>query len=904
MNTKTIILCGLAILVIAVLTITAAGGFFGWFGPRTLIVNDDGKADYEIIQKAIDDARSGDTIFVRNGIYCENLRITKSIKLVGEDKNNTIIDAGGEGRCIYVTADNVHISDFTLQNGEWGIYLESSSKCVLTQNNIIDIKPFYGLFVEGKYDNSIDESNTINGKPVYYFHDIHRSRENPEIIENKESLGSVILSNCTHFILRNNTIANGDGILLMDSSKNILRGNKILKREHIKPNERAGAYSMQAYYGLYYGLWVEGAFDNDIDQSNKINDKPIYYFHDTHGTTDDSKIIENKSAGAIILANCTHFIVRNNTLEGGDGILLIQSSNNNIIYNIANSNNYNGISLISSSDNNIANNTASRKFYLLAVQINGIQLDSSRNNNITYNTVRYNYNGISLISSDNNNIKSNNIANNNRDGIKLNLSSNNNVVNNTANFNSFGITLVSSSNNNIANNTANYNKGGISLYPSSNNTITYNTANNNSLVGILLNSSSNNNNIANNTANYNDLGISLISSSSNNNITCNTANYNDYYGIWLDSSSNNTMTNNTVLNNEVGIWLFSSNFSSILNNTITNNRIGIKCEFSSDLSIHYNCIYSNTEYGVFNEASTYINATYNWWKGIPNITGDSVSGNVTYIPYLHETQIVITSPNNQSAFALGQTITFNSSLLGDFVPYTYNWISNIDGYIGNEKTFKLSKLSAGIHTINLIVKDSNGSTLSDTITIAIKKPPEFITENESWSDENITLDEDLIILEGGNLTLNNVTLKINCSLPGHYRIVVQNGASLHINNSNITSTNPGNNFLFQVYNGTTFEMKNSELHGCGYSLKDDKLAGLWINANHTTIEKNVITNNLNGLIFYQSNNNNIINNNIVYNDFVGIGLDSSNNNNIANNTAHHNNLIGITLNSSINNSTI
>ena len=48
--------------------------------------------DYSTIQLGINNANPGDTIFVRNGVYYENIIIEKKITLVGENKNNTIID--------------------------------------------------------------------------------------------------------------------------------------------------------------------------------------------------------------------------------------------------------------------------------------------------------------------------------------------------------------------------------------------------------------------------------------------------------------------------------------------------------------------------------------------------------------------------------------------------------------------------------------------------------------------------------------------------------------------------------------------------------------------------------------------------------------------------------------------
>ena len=49
-------------------------------------------AGYESIQESIDNANEGDTIYIRNGIYYETIVINKSITLIGEGEDKTIID--------------------------------------------------------------------------------------------------------------------------------------------------------------------------------------------------------------------------------------------------------------------------------------------------------------------------------------------------------------------------------------------------------------------------------------------------------------------------------------------------------------------------------------------------------------------------------------------------------------------------------------------------------------------------------------------------------------------------------------------------------------------------------------------------------------------------------------------
>ena len=91
---------------------------------NTLYVGGSGEGNYSSIQDAIDKASDGDTVFVFNGIYYENVRIMqKSINLIGEDKNLTIIDANySEYPILIVSSNNVRVSGFTLINPEGDPY--------------------------------------------------------------------------------------------------------------------------------------------------------------------------------------------------------------------------------------------------------------------------------------------------------------------------------------------------------------------------------------------------------------------------------------------------------------------------------------------------------------------------------------------------------------------------------------------------------------------------------------------------------------------------------------------------------------------------------------------------------------------------------------------------------------
>jgi len=99
--------------------------------------------DFPTIQAAIDsnEVKYFDTIIVRSGTYTldEELVIHKPIKLIGEDKETTIIEVNGYSvEVIQISASFVTVSGFTVRNGDYaGIYVYSGYIGVKITNNII-----------------------------------------------------------------------------------------------------------------------------------------------------------------------------------------------------------------------------------------------------------------------------------------------------------------------------------------------------------------------------------------------------------------------------------------------------------------------------------------------------------------------------------------------------------------------------------------------------------------------------------------------------------------------------------------------------------------------------------------------------------------------------------------------
>ena len=118
--------------------------------------------DYPTIQDAIDNASDGDTIQVRSGTYYENVFVDKSVTIIGEDKETTIIDGNLLGDVVYVSANWVNISGFTIQNSgniefvDAGIHIRSNYNAI--SDNNLGPNGMFGIYIESSCKNTIEEN--------------------------------------------------------------------------------------------------------------------------------------------------------------------------------------------------------------------------------------------------------------------------------------------------------------------------------------------------------------------------------------------------------------------------------------------------------------------------------------------------------------------------------------------------------------------------------------------------------------------------------------------------------------------------------------------------------------------------------------------------------------------------
>ncbi len=186
---------------------------------KTLTIPD----DYPTIQAGVLAAHPGDIVYVRKGVYTENVSISKSLTLQGEDRQNTIITGSGSGSVIHITASYVLVDGFTVKNGELG--LDLSSDLPIHHISLKDL---------------IVTSNTRNGIESHKSGGFHLIEdciisENREYGLNVHQFSRSIIRNCEVF-------GNNTGLRPAWGWHILVEGNKIFK------NRGAGIYFDSCYY--------------------------------------------------------------------------------------------------------------------------------------------------------------------------------------------------------------------------------------------------------------------------------------------------------------------------------------------------------------------------------------------------------------------------------------------------------------------------------------------------------------------------------------------------------------------------------------------------------------------------------------------------------------------------------
>jgi len=367
---------------------------------NTLYVGGSGEGNYTRIQDAIDNASDGDTVFVYNGTYYENIEIKKSINLFGEHRDTTVIDGDGGHMVIYLAemafVESVIVSGFTIQNGRAGIVYDTGI------NNLGS--HFFSMKCEhhtsAGFYNNILRNNKVGISVGWWSQHIFLSNN---IISNNEY--GITFDNSMYCWIYDNTIMDNDnGIYFYYNgySNDLFKNNISNNKNGIILN----------YYST--NNWI---YENTITE----NDKGICLYNSDYNEIRDNIITLNNKDCISLFSSDFNFITQNIIVDNGNGINLSNSNYTSINDNTVRHTNF-GIYLLNSNRNSIEDNN-------IIENTNGIYLEKSSWNDISVNILEGNDGSIWFKShSKQNTIARNDIKNNSKSGLLLDCFCNKNSI--------------------------------------------------------------------------------------------------------------------------------------------------------------------------------------------------------------------------------------------------------------------------------------------------------------------------------------------------------------------------------------------------------------------------------------------------------------------------------------------
>jgi parallel beta-helix repeat protein len=249
-------------------------------------VGGNGPGNYTRIQDAIDNSSDRDTIFVFNGTYNENIVIDKAIKLLGDNKNNTIIDgSSGNESIIIIKANEVYIGGFTVRNSS----------------------PFYrGIFFRPNCNGvSIIDNIIKNSRGAILLQSSHNTNISRNIIIDNYNNCDIDLINSSDNTICRNVVIHTSGVypvsisLSANSCNNKIIGNTINKSFYGISVAFSSNYNKIYANSIrnceWYGIDLYGASYNDVN-SNSISDNKWGVFvvwHSDHNNINSNTISNN-----------------------------------------------------------------------------------------------------------------------------------------------------------------------------------------------------------------------------------------------------------------------------------------------------------------------------------------------------------------------------------------------------------------------------------------------------------------------------------------------------------------------------------------------------------------------------------------------------------------------------------
>jgi parallel beta-helix repeat protein len=309
----------------------------------TLIVNTTGSEGAFIsIQDAIDNASAGDTVFVYQGSYNENIMINKSLNMKGENRDNTWIKGDDTGDVVVVSADWVNITGFTITKGgssfeNAGLKLIDNKNCKIYENCISN-NGYYGIYLYNSSWNEILNNSAYNN--YWDCINLKYSRGN-NIVDNTlystEGIGIMAYYSDETSIQSNTAWDHWGSIYLLRSNQSSVINNSVSNGIYgIRGDFCLGNnYTENTAFNNEYAFNIENSEENNIlNNTVKSNNKNGIKLFQTTKTNISANEVSNSGIGIYLHTTYGPNIVTENTISSNEyGIELYHSGNNWIYHN-------------------------------------------------------------------------------------------------------------------------------------------------------------------------------------------------------------------------------------------------------------------------------------------------------------------------------------------------------------------------------------------------------------------------------------------------------------------------------------------------------------------------------------------------------------------------------------------
>ena len=733
------------------------------FSSETIVV----PTDFPTIQAAINNASDGDTVFVYNGTYFENVVVNKTIMLVGEDRDTTIIDGDGNSFAIHVPSDNVSISGFKIRNsgsqivqifnvdncnltgnivtdGSVGVYLLNAKGSYIGNNNVSNTQ--IGIRLESCDRNTLKNNNvTLNQDTgVYIVHSSNIVASANFLVENikqglylKYSSGNIVKENLVadngagiqlHYSTDNTIVDNDltgnseEGLNLYYSTGNVINSNVVtrnclgtrlaysgsntLKSNHIASND----------YDFEIEAVTLSSFVNDIDTTNTVEGRQIYYL-----VNQENLVVNSSSnAGYVAVVNSTNVIVKDLNLTGNGEGLLLAYTDLATIENCTLTDNRRGIRLYSSNYAAVRGNTINRN------SDEGVSMFECHRSNVSGNVVTENGVGMFFHYMTDSSVVGNNVTDNFERGVQI-LGSNHNIL----------------GQNSLEKN----GRQGIYMFNSDDNTVSDNQVTENLYDGIWLD-----------TCEYNIL-------------TGNVVGWNVGNGIYMLSSLNCEVQYNKAFGNSVvGIHLTTSDNNTLVGNEVSGNLgYGVRlCRCSNNKVFHNNFL--NHTY----PANVYLSSYNSWDDGYPaggNFWDDYAGEDAYWGPYqnltgsdgIGDTPLIIGS-NNVDRYPIMERISLHD-------------IAILDAAVGSDELYVGWTVDVNVTVQNAgdCIESFNVTVFSDDKVIKMFSVPNLlggrnITLAFTWNSTGLTPCHSYVVRCEADVVPGETNLEDNVYVAGIVKI--------------------------------------------------------------------------------------------------------------------------------------